>query len=161
MHCGFTVNEINAPVCLEYRFDASKKLISFSDSRVVWGDSMDGDTYIEVTAPYTIDIFMNIQNCKGIIYVNGQVLYDGTIEGASRFCNSGADTKWTEIRVKNLTETEDFKLVTTAANASVYKDDVTLQDVINAYMGKDDSGDVAIKKFRIFDYAKTSEDINK
>jgi hypothetical protein len=65
---------------------------------------MDGDTYIEVSTPYTIDIFMNIQTCKGIIYVNGQVLYDGTISGASRFCNSGKDTKWTEVRVKNLEE---------------------------------------------------------
>ena len=141
MHFGFTVKELNSPLCLEYRFDASKKLISFSDSKVVWGDSMDGDTYIEVTEPYTIDIFMNIQDCRGIIYVNGQVLYDGTIEGASRFCNSGADTKWTEIRVKNLQGATDIKFVTTAANGSIYDDGITLQDVVKAYLGEDIFGE--------------------
>ena len=118
MHFGFTVNEISDPVSLAYRFNADKKLISFSDSKVVWGGSMDGSTYIEVTAPYTIDIFMNIKTCKGIIFVNGEVLYDGTIAGNARFYNSSADTQWTEVRVTNISAATDFKLVTTAANCS-------------------------------------------
>ena len=40
-----------------------------------------------------------------------------------------------------MAETTDFKLVTTAANSSVYKDSVTFNDVVEAYMGK---GDYAI-----------------
>ena len=78
MHFGFTVNEISTPVYLEYNYSRNgggkKTLISFSDSKVVSGGSMDGETYIEVSEPYTIDIFMNISTCEGYVYVNDQLL---------------------------------------------------------------------------------------
>jgi len=64
MHFGFTVNEITSPVYLEYNYSRNgggkKTLISLSSSKVVAGGSLDGATFVEVQAPYTINIFMNI-----------------------------------------------------------------------------------------------------
>lgn len=136
MHLGFTVNEVSTPLSLAYRFNADKKLISFSNNKVVWGSSMDGGTYINVTAPYTIDIFMNIQTCKGIIFVNGQVLYDGTISGNARFYNSSSDTQWTEVRVTNISAANDVKLVTSKATASIYNDQVIFENVVDYVMNR-------------------------
>ncbi|MBQ4283899.1 MAG: hypothetical protein IJB96_08245, partial [Lachnospira sp.] len=139
MHFGFTVNEITSPLCLEYNYNRDggykKTLISFSDSKVVAGDSMSGGTFVEVQAPYTINMFMNVATCEGYIYVNDKLLYQGNMR------NSGADTKWREVRVFSLVDSTDIEFVTTAANCSIYNEGITIQDVINAYMNTDKPGE--------------------
>ena len=131
MHFGFTVNEITSPVYLEYNYSrnggAKKTLISLSDSKVAVGGSIDGETYIEVTEPYTIDIFMNIQTCEGYIYVNDELLYQGSMR------NSGSDVTWREVRVFSLEASTDISFVTTAANSSIYDNNVSIEEVVEAY----------------------------
>ena len=133
MHYGFTVNEVTSPLTLAYKYDqgGTKYLVSFSNNKVVAGGNMDGSDYINVTAPYTINIFMNVQSGNGYIYVNDQLLYQGGMT------NSSGDKKWHEVRVLSLEESTDIKLVTTAVNSSVYDDNITIEKVIKAYLGDD------------------------
>ena len=62
MHFGFTVNEISDPVKLDYQYRNSssyKTLLCLSDSKVAVGNSLDSETFVEVQAPYTLNLFMN------------------------------------------------------------------------------------------------------
>ena len=136
-HFGFTVNEITSPLYLEYNYSrdggAKKTLISLSDSKVVVGGSMDGENFVEVQAPYTINIFMNIKTYKGEIYVNDQLLYKGAMN------NSSADKKWREVRVFSLEKSNNIKFVTTKANSSLFSSEVAFSNVVDYVLNRDEA----------------------
>ena len=133
MHFGMTVTELTAPLYLEYNYSidggAKRTLLTFSNSQVGVGQGFnDSNKIIDVTVPYTINIFMNTIDCDGVIYINDQLLYQGSLR------NSSNDIKWREIRVFSLAASENIKFTATDINASIYNNIVSTNDAIMHYI---------------------------
>lgn len=133
MHFGMTITELTAPLYLDYNYSidggSKKTLLTFSNSQVGVGQGFnDSNKIINVTVPYTINIFMNTIDCDGAIYINDQLLYQGGLR------NSSNDIKWREIRIFSLAASENIKFTAADINASIYNNIVSINDAIMHYI---------------------------